>query len=38
MINGSKEQYDRDLHGTPIDFIIEKSVIISTSIRTIFQY
>lgn len=24
MINGSKEQYNRDLHGTPLDFVIEK--------------
>ena len=24
MINGPKEQYDRNLHRTPIDFVIEK--------------
>lgn len=24
MMRESKEQYDRDLHGTPIDFVIKK--------------
>ena len=24
MLNGSEEQYDREKHGTPIDFVIKK--------------